>query len=232
MREYICYSLADSVLARALQACVLKRDANANSRILASSHFSRSCVMTVASVVRLIALSLVSVFALCTLGLAAAVLSLSKTYMSGYYPYAALAIAAAVISILTIPAMIALDLIHPGGLTSQIKFELPWLSVLAALWLATASYATKAVIEDFPGFCDEIRDSANRLVACQESAILLAFAHLNYFILFGYLIFILSLCLVAVSRQHAGVWRSSVAQAPFFTRKGAAQSSAHEETRV
>ncbi|CAK5262649.1 unnamed protein product, partial [Mycena citricolor] len=182
MRECVYYSLADSVLARALQVCALKRDVNANSHILASSHFSRSCVMTVASVVRLIALSLVSVFALCTLGLAAAVLSLSKTYMSGYYPYAALAIAAAVITILTIPAMSALDLIHPGGLTSQIKFELPWLSVLAALWLATASYATKAVIEDFPGFCDEIRDSANRLVACQESAILLAFAHLNYFI--------------------------------------------------
>ncbi|KAJ7122834.1 hypothetical protein C8R44DRAFT_735478 [Mycena epipterygia] len=165
---------------------------------------------------RVIALSVVVLFAVIVLGLSSHLTATTEKYLDGFFEFAALAIATASLTLLTVPVMIILEIMRPGTtFTSMIVVELSWLSILWVLWLATAADGAQAAQDTFIagcGYIDTIVDTA-----CRETAGVQAFAFLNWLILMAYTILILVLTIIASSRKHAGVWKSSVADAPFFT---------------
>jgi len=141
-------------------------------------------------------------------------------------PYAALAIATGVLTLVTLVPMIVLEKIRPGGPTSMIIVEVAWLSILSVLWLATGSESAvylEAVSDfgfGFGGICDTGDSSPDDLfgspdstiaAGCGETRAIAAFGFLNWLLLMFYVILILILGVMASSRKQAGVWTSSVA---------------------
>ncbi|KAF7354960.1 hypothetical protein MSAN_01411100 [Mycena sanguinolenta] len=160
--------------------------------------------------------SVVVGFAVIVLGLSAALTSTTEKYLDGYFKFAALAIATSVLTLLTLPLMIALEITQSGAaFTSKIMVELPWLSILWVLWLATGSDGAQAAQTVFLADCSDYIPKIK--AACQETSAIQAFSFLNWLILMAYTIFVLVLAIIAQTRQHTGVWSSSVATAPFFT---------------
>ncbi|KAJ6558758.1 hypothetical protein DFH09DRAFT_1162447 [Mycena vulgaris] len=177
---------------------------------------------------RLAVLSTVILFALIELGLAAALTSTTQKFFFVSFSYAALAIATSVITMATVPAMIALEIMRPGGVTSMIIVELSWLNFLWILWLATGAQAAQAsaVFSMFFGGCgpdSESVDVGDGTVVvdnptsgiCHETSAITAFAFLNWIILLGYTSTLLVMSLIATNRKQSGVWQASVANAPF-----------------
>ncbi|KAJ7047760.1 hypothetical protein C8F04DRAFT_21117 [Mycena alexandri] len=172
--------------------------------------------MAVIPLIRLVALCVVLAFAVIVLGLSAALTATTEKYLGGYFQFAALAIATASITLITVPIMITLEFLRPGvAFTSMIVVELSWLSIVWVLWLATAADGAQEG-QIFISNCGDYLDGIVK-TACQEAQAVQAFSFLNWIILMIYTIFILVLTITAVTRKHTGVWRSSVADAPFFT---------------
>ncbi|KAF7331725.1 hypothetical protein MKEN_00052300 [Mycena kentingensis (nom. inval.)] len=174
--------------------------------------------MAVIPLIRLVTLAVVLVFSVIVLGLASGLTSTTVKYLNGYFEFAALAIATAGITMITVPIMIAFEFLRPGAaFTSKIAIEISWLAILWVLWLATAADASHAASLTFLS-----SDCGNYLSdtieeACRETAGVQAFSFLNWIILMAYTGLILVLTLIAQSRKHQGVWLGSVAEAPFFT---------------
>ncbi|KAJ7214874.1 hypothetical protein GGX14DRAFT_392137 [Mycena pura] len=135
--------------------------------------------------------------------------------------YAALAIATGVLTLVTLPTMIALEIIRPGGPTSMIIVEIIWLSILSVLWLATGADTVQQLqtIDDETdlgagGICTNavrlVDDTLNSEVktACAETKAIAGFAFLDSFLL---LIYVITILIVALTRKRKGVWTSSVA---------------------
>ncbi|KAJ7067922.1 hypothetical protein C8F01DRAFT_1246479 [Mycena amicta] len=174
--------------------------------------------MALVPLIRLVTLGVALGFSVIVLGLAAGLTSTTETYLGGYFEFAALAIATASITLITVPIMIALEFIQPGrAFTSKIAVELSWLFILWVLWLATAADATNSASLTFISDCGNYISSKIE-GACRETAGVQAFAFLNWLILMAYTIFILVLTVIAQTRKHSGVWLTSVSEAPFFTR--------------
>ncbi|KAF7313476.1 hypothetical protein HMN09_00503500 [Mycena chlorophos] len=166
--------------------------------------------------IRLVALGVVTAFAVIVLGLCASVTSDSEKYFNGYFEFAALGIATAILTMVTLPAMIALEMIQGGrAFSSMIAVELSWLFILWVLWLATAADATNAASIVFIADCGDYLSTITQS-ACRQVSGIQAFAYLNWLILMAYTIFVLVLTLIATSRKHTGVWTTSVGEAPFF----------------
>ncbi|KAF8211541.1 hypothetical protein K438DRAFT_1752269 [Mycena galopus ATCC 62051] len=173
--------------------------------------------MAAIALIRLIVLSVVLGFSVIVLALSAALTSTTETYLDGYFTFAALAIATAGLTLITLPIMIALEYTHSGGaFTSMVLVELVWLSILWVLWLATAADAAQNASDTFLVSCgDYLNDKVKG--ACNETSAIQAFSHLNWIILLAYTVLILVLSITAHNRQHTHVWKSSVGGAPFFT---------------
>ncbi|KAJ7263631.1 hypothetical protein B0H12DRAFT_1230919 [Mycena haematopus] len=183
--------------------------------------------------IRLVVLSTVVVFALIALGVAAAFTSSTSAYLtesgtSQTFPFASLGIATAVFTMVTVPAMITLEILRPGGPTSMIIVEILWLGFLSILWLSTGADAAgfsggaslafgcgNARDETDLGFDSDVPTSDSPTEICQEMSALEAFAFLNWIVLMGYIGMLLVVSLVAANRKHTSVWTSSVANAPF-----------------
>ncbi|KAJ7465720.1 hypothetical protein FB451DRAFT_1262274 [Mycena latifolia] len=180
--------------------------------------------------IRLAVLCTVLLFAIIELGMAGAVTSTVRTYLDMSFLYSGLAIATSVITMATISIMIALEIIRPGGVTSMIVFELGWLSFLWVLWLATGADAAQTTTvlrlligcgaeaeSDPTDFGDGVSVSTDDPTTgiCPETSAIVAFAFLNWVLLLGYTATLLVMSLIATNRKHAGVWQSSVADAPF-----------------
>ncbi|KAJ7463989.1 hypothetical protein FB451DRAFT_1264392 [Mycena latifolia] len=173
--------------------------------------------------VRLVVLSTVLLFSLITLGLAGALTSALNSNFTVGFTYSSLAIATAVITMITVAPMIALEIMRPGGPTSMIIFEIVWLSILWILWLSTgaeAAEASQAYTFILGGCGTSAREFGEEFKVideiCRETSGIEAFAFLNWIILMVYTGTLLTLSLAAASRKHTGVWQSSVAEAPFF----------------
>ncbi|KAJ7466423.1 hypothetical protein FB451DRAFT_1137944 [Mycena latifolia] len=183
--------------------------------------------------IRLAVLCTVLLFAIIELGMAGAVTSTIGTYLDVSFSYSGLAIATSVITMATVPVMIALEIIRPGGVTSMIVFELGWLSFLWVLWLATGADAAQATTvlrvllvcgseaeaeaeSDSIDFGDGVSVPTDDPTAgiCPETSAIVAFAFLNWILLLGYTATLLVMSLMATNRKHVGVWQSSVADAP------------------
>ncbi|KAG0707551.1 hypothetical protein DFH29DRAFT_844631 [Suillus ampliporus] len=170
--------------------------------------------MTLFSMIRLILFSISIVFSLIVLGLDAYFLSVTVP-LQFYFTFSALGVATAVLTILTVPIMLIVDLIRHGAVTSMIVVELVWLSILWVLWVATAGEAANGFNLYFPRGCIYATDDPTANAYCMELQAVQAFAFLNFFIFLGYTCTLLVLSIISASRGKS-VWTSSVKQSTFL----------------
>ncbi|KAJ7199966.1 hypothetical protein GGX14DRAFT_467107 [Mycena pura] len=187
-------------------------------------------------IVRLVILVTVSLFALLSMSLGAALIGTFGSFGPFFdigFAGPGLAVAIGVITLLSVPVMIVLEILRPGRyFTSMIIFEVLWLGLLSILWLASG--AAQAVENIFiggacaidseadsfadsfdPGDSDSINaaDPVNNI--CGEARAITAFSFLTWIILMVYTLTIMIMSCVATSRRRGRVWTESVANAPF-----------------
>ncbi|KAJ3529686.1 hypothetical protein NM688_g7822 [Phlebia brevispora] len=143
---------------------------------------------------RVIVLTVSSVFSLIVLGLAANWISVTEQKQNLYYS-------------------LIIDWLRRGALTSMILFELSWLGFLWVMWLATAAYAADQ-LGGFGQTCHFYLEPSWWTEGCSETQAITAFSFLIWIGLTGYLITLLTLCIIAANRG-AGVWKSTVKEANF-----------------
>ncbi|KAJ7254553.1 hypothetical protein C8J57DRAFT_1347209 [Mycena rebaudengoi] len=184
------------------------------------------------SLARLLAFSVVSLFSLITLGLAGSLITTTTKFENVYFAYAALGVAVAVLTLFSVPTMLVLDIVRPGGPSSWIITELSILPFLSVLWLATGANTAEmspALLVIYLGGCTSDAFFGTSLGAdtgaCQKTSAIEAFAFLNWIILMGYSGMVLVLALIASSRKQVAVWKSSVAELPMGAPGGASHSA-------
>ncbi|THH26728.1 hypothetical protein EUX98_g7461 [Antrodiella citrinella] len=139
------------------------------------------------------------------------------------YSFPILSLAVAVLTLLTLPAMVIIDRLRKRAFSSMIVFELSWLGVLFILWIAAASFTTNSVglLVELCGLTGNgnvhvLQDS------CSDVKTSEAFGHLSWIILFGYLLTLLVLSIQA-AQKGVSVWYHAVRDTEFsaeFTLPG------------
>ncbi|EKM60413.1 uncharacterized protein PHACADRAFT_85172 [Phanerochaete carnosa HHB-10118-sp] len=163
--------------------------------------------------VRLGVFSAVSVFAVIVLRLAAGLITITKDEFDGYYSFAPLAVAAAVLTIITLPVMLIIDFFRRGAVTSMILVEIVWLRILWILWLAIGSWIASQLRPD--GSCG-IYFAPNWLTTtCTEAQATAAFAFLTWIALLAYWIVLLIMALISATKGSCRMWYTSIKGADF-----------------
>jgi len=175
-------------------------------------------------IVRIVVLSLTLLFAIVTLGLAAHFTATTDTYFGLTFNFAALAIASAVLTLVTLPVMLIVDLMRTGAFTSMVVTELVWLFVLWALWLSTGADTAWFNSLTFANSCSGYNSVST--TACNEVQAIEAFGFLNWIMLMGYSITILVAAIMASSRGHPNPWTSSVRHGNLFAPAAAGPGGA------
>jgi len=165
--------------------------------------------MTFLPLFRLVTFIATLVCAIIVLGLAAHLTSLTEEARGGYFVFAAMAIAVAVLTIITLPVMIGVDFARRGAFTSMVLVELIWIFILWILWISAAALASQ---EDEFVFGDgnscDFADS-NTATGCHEFAAIEAFSFLAWILLMGYNITLLVYAIIGHTRG-SHTWFSTV----------------------
>ncbi|KZT12890.1 uncharacterized protein LAESUDRAFT_20029 [Laetiporus sulphureus 93-53] len=158
------------------------------------------------SVVRFFVFIFTIICAICALGLSARIVDVSNKRLGGYPNFAALGIATACLTLLTLPVMLILDMAAFGFFTSTISFEIVWLTILWILWVATAGSASHHK-NSFFGTCRFWSGSA--YAVCRETQAVEGFAYAIWIVLFCYTLILIGVAFWR-SRHGRGGWSSSV----------------------
>ncbi|KAI8995537.1 hypothetical protein BD414DRAFT_479817 [Trametes punicea] len=161
---------------------------------------------------RLIVLGWAIFCAVILVGLGAHALSAADTLGLPTFAWSGLAVATAVLSIITLPVMLVVDLLRAEAFTSMIVVELAWLSFLGVLFLATGGAAAERAA-DFWVSCSVWSPAAARNL-CSETSAAAAFGFLGWLSLWAYTITLLILLIIHANRGHY-VWKTSVKKANF-----------------
>ncbi|KAJ4472086.1 hypothetical protein J3R30DRAFT_1028009 [Lentinula aciculospora] len=161
-------------------------------------------------ILRLIVLIATTVFAVIVLGISAHLTSLSEEFLGGYFVFAAMAIAAAALTMITLPAMIGIDFIRRGAFTSMVLVELVWVFVLWVLWISAAGLTAQEQQSVFGegNSCNYV--NTDLATACHEFSAIEAFSFLAWIVLMGYNITLLVYAIIGANRGNK-TWTSSVA---------------------
>ncbi|KAI9574365.1 hypothetical protein HD554DRAFT_2046517 [Boletus coccyginus] len=143
----------------------------------------------------------------CVLG-AATLFSLIGLAISASVTLNALVIGAGVLSMLTLPVMLVIDIARRGFFTSMIVVELSWLGLLCILWVAAAGESLSAYNLIFSLACSYEESVLNGI--CQEAQASIAFSFLNFIILLLYTGALFVMAMIAASRGQSDIWLSSV----------------------
>ncbi|KAI9570204.1 hypothetical protein HD554DRAFT_2170379 [Boletus coccyginus] len=162
-----------------------------------------------------------ALFSLIELAISANLTSQTEQFYAVTATFTALGIAVGVISVLTLPVMLIVDIIRRGAFTSMIVVELGWLGVLWILWVATAGESISEFNYVFPLGCIYNDSTVNGM--CQEVQAITAFSFLNFIILLLYT-GVLSVMAVVAAARGQGVWLSSVKES-FGASAGPTQHS-------
>ncbi|KAE9404539.1 hypothetical protein BT96DRAFT_989358 [Gymnopus androsaceus JB14] len=176
---------------------------------------------------RLVTFIATLVCAIIVLGLAAHLTSLTEE-LDFFFSFAAMAIAAAVLTIITLPIMIGVDFVRRGAFPSMVLVELIWLFILWILWISAAGLASQADQFEFGdgSSCDFSNllitaDEAAALAAgCHEFAAIEAFSFLAWILLMGYNITLFVCAIIGHSRGNR-TWFSTVGDGLLTRRDGA-----------
>ncbi|KIY45978.1 hypothetical protein FISHEDRAFT_76211 [Fistulina hepatica ATCC 64428] len=163
---------------------------------------------------RLVIFATVTVFSIVELAVAGNLTYLTDTYYYYYYGFAALAIATAALSLITLPVMIVFDMMTTDVFTSWIITELVWTGFLWILWLATGAAAANQNNEFMGRYgCGYARYSWYG-TACHEFQAIQAFAFLNWILLMVYFIILFFMAVLGASKG-GHVWTAAVKAAEF-----------------
>ncbi|KAF9556630.1 hypothetical protein CPC08DRAFT_820389 [Agrocybe pediades] len=169
--------------------------------------------------IRMVVLGTSMAFAVIVLGLSAAITNFASLVLKGlnpdYLPYAALAIAIAALTLLTVPIMFFFSITRKGAFVNMNAIEIAWTGVLWVLWLATGSFAASN-LASIHNCADFIAPSA--VAFCRESQGVAAFGFLTWALLLAYNIFLLILVIRQQMRGTAGVWTNIVTETDFSAR--------------
>ncbi|KAG9050299.1 hypothetical protein FS837_006409 [Tulasnella sp. UAMH 9824] len=164
--------------------------------------------MTVLNIIRLVLFITTLVFSLIVLGILANFTHITSS-VGFYYNSFALGIATACLSLLFIGASLIIDRMRRGAITSLVMIELSWVGLLWVLWLATAASITDLGIFTTCGYYNsEVESTCHQYQAAQ------AFSFLNWLMLFGWWVTLLSFSIRAASNGVSGVWRTPVTEHP------------------
>ncbi|KAI0347443.1 hypothetical protein BDW22DRAFT_1342241 [Trametopsis cervina] len=161
---------------------------------------------------RTVVFGVLTVFSIIILGLAAHMIAETTTF-DFYFRFDAFALAIALLTILTLPAMWIVDILRRGAFTSLIFVELVWLGLLWVLWLTSAALSSNDWGSADCGLSVFFLPSWYTS-SCGHGKAIIAFSWLNWVILTSYLVSLLFLSITANNRG-APVWRSSVREATF-----------------
>ncbi|KAF9076604.1 hypothetical protein BDP27DRAFT_1313613 [Rhodocollybia butyracea] len=158
--------------------------------------------MALLPTLRIVVRTFVLLCSIVVLGLAAHVTSLAD--FDGF-DFAGLAIAVAVITIISLNAMIAIDYTRRGAFTSMVIVELGWFSVLWILWLSAAALSAEEICVAFDSF--DFDPVLNTI--CGENHAITAFSFLAWLCLLGYTITLLSYAIMSANRG-GNPWMTAV----------------------
>ncbi|KAF8875346.1 hypothetical protein CPB84DRAFT_1796614 [Gymnopilus junonius] len=158
----------------------------------------------------------VTVFAVLELALGAAITNWTTTKLNGFFSFAALAIATAILTICTLPVMLFLSFRRTGAIPSMVASEFGWTWILWILWLAVGGSAanisgTRIVM----ALIDSVHNQLGTL--CREVQALEAFGFLAWIVLFAYNIILTYIIVTQTTRGNANIWTIYIMQVEFDT---------------
>ncbi|EIN10222.1 hypothetical protein PUNSTDRAFT_119274 [Punctularia strigosozonata HHB-11173 SS5] len=159
---------------------------------------------------RLVTLGASAVFAIIVLGLCAHILNVTLSFTGLYFVFAALGVATALLTVITVVPMLIIEVLRKGAFTSFVVVEAVWLSILWILWLATGAETanTSSLVGFSQGSCSDWDPIDAR--ACREFAGVEAFSFLSWILLMAYTITIVVEGFLLASRGKT--WTASVAE--------------------
>ncbi|KAF8966508.1 hypothetical protein BDZ97DRAFT_687837 [Flammula alnicola] len=162
------------------------------------------------SIARTIAFGIATLFAFLVLCLGAAITNYTTTsFFGGYFSFAALGIATAVLTLLTLPVMLFLSIQRKGAITSMIAIEIGWTWFLWILWLSVGGSSAGTV---WLGNCSICR---KRRGYVRETQALTAFGFLAWIVLFAYNITLIVFVIRQHMRGNSSVWTGYVNETDF-----------------
>jgi hypothetical protein len=129
-----------------------------------------------------------------------------------YFPFAAMGIATALLTFISLPIFLLVDVYRQGAWTSMIIVEIPTLTFLWVLWLSTAGLTASVYA---PLSAAQLCSSVYAGPACGEIQAILAFSFLNWLSLMAYASVLLVFVFIAQARGNP-VWTGSVQSTNFF----------------
>jgi len=156
-----------------------------------------------------------SLFALIVIILGALVTNFSDKFLGGFFNYAALGIAAGLLTLLSLPAMLAVSIVRKGAFTSMIAFEIGWIWFLWILWVSVGGNSAGSIA--FIGSCGDYSIFGTAVVAaCNESTAITAFGFLSWVLLLFYNSFLATLTFRQHLRGNTGIWTKDVTDTDFM----------------
>jgi len=161
---------------------------------------------------RTVVFATTSLFAAIVIVLGGLVESFTDTFFDGIvFSYAALGIATGVLTLLTLPAMLALSNYRKGVFSSMIALEIGWTWFLWIMWLAVGGNSA-GTFGLFIGDC--------RLAVCSETSAITAFGFLSWIMLMSYCGLLFTLTFRQHLRGNTGVWTRDVTETDFTAEGG------------
>jgi hypothetical protein len=163
-----------------------------------------------------------SVFAVVLIILCGLLINRTTSWGYGfYYPFSALGIATAFLTLLTLPPMLFLSIKRKGAVTSMISIEVAWTWFLWILWLSTGGNAAGYNLVGCGGsyyydyYYGSYYSSSSYGGSCREAQALTAFAFLGWIMLFAYNIALISFVVRLHMRGHTNVWTGYITETDF-----------------
>jgi len=164
------------------------------------------------TLVRTVVFGVATLFAFLELALGAAITNYTSTrFLGGYFSFAALGIATAILTFLTLPVMLFLSLNRKGAITSMVAIEVGWTWFLWIMWLSVGgSTASIFTITN----CNITFDNALESL-CREVQAFTAFGFLTWIMLFAYNITLIVFVVRQQMRGNSGVWTGYILETDF-----------------
>jgi len=159
--------------------------------------------------VRNVSFGVIIVFSIITLGLCAHITNLS-TSVGFYFVFAAMDIATVILTLAFLGTFLVVDILRKGAVPAMIIAELVGLGLLWVFWLTTAALVAEENALRFPVGC-----GSRSGTVCGEFGATVAFAFLNWIIIFAYLGVLLVFCIIQATRGNNQIWFESVSTADF-----------------
>ncbi|KDR74383.1 hypothetical protein GALMADRAFT_99396 [Galerina marginata CBS 339.88] len=164
------------------------------------------------NLVRTCVFGVASLFAFLELALGAAITNYTTTrFFGGYFAFAALGIATAILTFLTLPVMLLLSLNRKGAVTSMVAIEVGWTWFLWIMWLSVGS-STASI---FAVTNCNIRFDTELETLCREVQAFEAFGFLTWIMLFAYNVTLIFLVIRQQMRGNTGVWTGYMLETDF-----------------